>query len=128
MPGRHVVVLRSTVPPGTTTGKVLPWLEAASGRQVGRELGLCHQLEFLREGQAIADFEDPAKTVIAASDEDSAAQLISLYGGEGAPLARTDFATAELLKYVDNARHALKVGLPTRSAAWPTRSASTPAR
>jgi GDP-mannose 6-dehydrogenase len=109
-PGRHVVVVRSTVPPGTTTGKVLPWLEAATGRQVGRDLGLCYQPEFLREGQAIADFEDPAKTVIAASDEDSAAQLISLYAGHGAPLARTDFATAELLKYVDNAWHALKVG------------------
>jgi GDP-mannose 6-dehydrogenase len=109
-PGRHVVVVRSTVPPGTMTGKVLPWLEAASGRRVGRDLGLCFQPEFLREGQAIADFEDPAKTVIAASDEDSAARLVELCAGQGAPPARTEFATAELLKYVDNAWHALKVG------------------
>ncbi len=109
-PGRHVVVVRSTVPPGTMTGKVMPWLEAASGRRVGRDLGLCYQPEFLREGQAIADFEDPAKTVIAASDADSAARLISLQPAPGATLGQTDFATAELLKYVDNAWHALKVG------------------
>ena len=108
--GRHVVALRSTVPPGTTTGQVGPWLEAASGRRIGPDLGLCYQPEFLREGQAIADFEEPAKTVIAASDEASGDCLASLYAGLGAPLIRTDFATAELLKYVDNGWHALKVG------------------
>jgi GDP-mannose 6-dehydrogenase len=108
--GRHVVALRSTVPPGTTTGQVGPWLEAASGRRIGPDFGLCYQPEFLREGQAIADFEEPAKTVIAASDEASGDCLASLYAGLGAPLIRTDFATAELLKYVDNGWHALKVG------------------
>lgn len=107
---RHVVALRSTVPPGTTAGKVGPWLEAASGRRIGPDLGLCYQPEFLREGQAIADFEHPARTVIAASDHASGERLASLYAGLHAPLIRTDFATAELLKYVDNAWHALKVG------------------
>jgi GDP-mannose 6-dehydrogenase len=108
--GRHVVALRSTVPPRTTAGRVGPWLEAASGRRIGPDLGLCYQPEFLREGQAIADFEEPAKTVIAASDQASGDCLASLYAGLGAPLIRTDFATAELLKYVDNGWHALKVG------------------
>jgi GDP-mannose 6-dehydrogenase len=108
--GRHVVAIRSTVPPGTVGGQVLPWLEAASGRQVGRDLGLCFQPEFLREGQAIADFDEPAKTVIAASDPDSAARLASLYAGHLGALVETDFATAEMVKYVDNAWHALKVG------------------
>jgi GDP-mannose 6-dehydrogenase len=108
--GRHVVALRSTVPPGTTTGQVGPWLETASGRRIGPDLGLCYQPEFLREGQAIADFEEPAKTVIAASDQASGDCLASLYAELGAPLIRTDFATAELLKYVDNGWHALKVG------------------
>ena len=108
--GRHVVAVRSTVPPGTMSGKVKPWLEAASGRRVGADLGLCYQPEFLREAQAIADFEHPARTVIAASDRASGERLAGLYAGTGAPVIRTDFATAELLKYVDNAWHALKVG------------------
>jgi GDP-mannose 6-dehydrogenase len=107
---RHLVVVRSTVPPGTTNGAVKPWLEAASGRRVGADLGLCYQPEFMREGQAIADFEHPARTVIAASDPASGERLASLYAGTGAPVIRTDFRTAELLKYVDNAWHALKVG------------------
>ncbi len=107
--GRHVVVVRSTVPPGTLGGQVARWLEAASGRQIGRDLGLCYHPEFLREGQAIADFEDPARTVIAASDEMSGERLASLYADFAAPLIRTDFTIAELLKYADNAWHALKV-------------------
>jgi GDP-mannose 6-dehydrogenase len=106
----YLVAVRSTVPPGTLSGAVRPWLEAASGRLVGADLGLCYQPEFLREGQAIADFEQPARTLIAASDPASGARLASLYAGLRAPLIRTDFATAELLKYVDNAWHALKVG------------------
>ena len=106
----YLVAVRSTVPPGTMSGAVGPWLEAASGRLVGAGLGLCYQPEFLREGQAIADFEHPARTVIAASDHASGERLASLYAGLHAPLIRTDFATAELLKYVDNAWHALKVG------------------
>jgi GDP-mannose 6-dehydrogenase len=107
---RHVVVVRSTVPPGTLDAQILPWLEAASGKRVGDDLGLCYHPEFLREGQAIADFEDPSRIVIAPSDEASGACLASLYADFAAPLIRTDFATAELLKYVDNAWHALKVG------------------
>ena len=106
----YVLVVRSTVPPGTMSGAVRPWLEAASGRPVGAGLGLCYQPEFLREGQAIADYEHPARTVIAASDTPSGERLASLYAELRAPLIWTDFATAELLKYVDNAWHALKVG------------------
>jgi GDP-mannose 6-dehydrogenase len=108
--GHHIVVLRSTVPPGTVAGKVLPWLEATSGRRVGRDLGLCFQPEFLREGQAIADFDEPAKTVIAASDPESGERVASLYVGHSGEMVQTDFATAEMVKYVDNAWHALKVG------------------
>jgi len=108
--GRHLVVIRSTVPPGTVQAQVVPWLEAASGKRIGDEIGLCYQPEFLREGQAIQDFEAPAKTVIAASDDASAEQLAGLYADLEAPLIRVDFTTAELLKYVDNAWHALKVG------------------
>lgn len=108
--GRHVVVIRSTVPPGTVRDRVVPWLEAASGKRVGREIGLCYHPEFLREGQAIRDFLDPARTVIAASDDASAERLAGLLAGLPGPVIRVDFTTAELMKYVDNAWHALKVG------------------
>jgi len=116
--GRHlrgmsdppVVVVRSTIPPGTIRDHVTPWLERAARRRVGDGLGLCYHPEFLREGQAIADYEQPARTVIAASDMASGDRLASLYADLDAPLIRTEFATAELLKYVDNAWHALKVG------------------
>lgn len=109
-PERHVVVVRSTVPPGTMSEQIVPWLEAGSGRRAGADLGVCFQPEFMREGQAIADFEDPPRTVLAASDAASAAQVAGLFGDLAAPLVQTDFATAELIKYVDNAWHALKVG------------------
>ena len=81
----YLVVVRSTVPPGTMSGAVTPWLEAASGRRIGAGLGLCYQPEFLREGQAIADLEQPARTVIAASDAASGERLAGLYAGCARP-------------------------------------------
>jgi GDP-mannose 6-dehydrogenase len=105
----HVVVLRSTVPPGSTRNLVQPTLEQFSGGKVGIEFGLAHNPEFLREGTAIADFDNPPKTVIGALDELSAAKTAQLYEGLNAPLIRTSVETSELVKYVDNVWHALKV-------------------
>lgn len=105
----HTVVMRSTVLPGTMRRIVIPLIETASGKKAGRDFGLCNNPEFLREGSAISDYDHPPKTVIGALDERSARPLQELYSGLPAPLFVTDVDTAEMVKYVDNAWHALKV-------------------
>lgn len=105
----HVVVFRSTMLPATMETLVLPLLEQHSGLKAGVDFGLAYQPEFLREGSAIADYRDPPRTVIGASDPRSTELLASLYTGLGAPMVRCNLRTAELVKYVDNAFHALKV-------------------
>jgi GDP-mannose 6-dehydrogenase len=103
---RHVVVIRSTVVPGTTRDVIAPRLSGASG---GIPYGLAFNPEFLREGSAVADFNTPAKTIVGALNGDTAEEVLSLYRDlPGAKIA-TKLETAELAKYVDNAWHALKV-------------------
>jgi GDP-mannose 6-dehydrogenase len=105
----HVVVIRSTVLPGTLRGLVIPTLERASGRTLGQGFGACSNPEFLREGTAVFDFRHPPMTVIGASDDAAAAVLQRLYDALPAPIVRTDLEVAELVKYSSNAWHALKV-------------------
>jgi len=105
----HLVVLRSTVLPGTADGVVLPILERASGKRVGLDFGLAFNPEFLREGTAIADFHNPPRTVIGEWDERSGDGVAALYKHLDAPLIRTNLPTAEMVKYADNAFHALKI-------------------
>nr|MBS0019655.1 UDP-glucose/GDP-mannose dehydrogenase family protein [Gammaproteobacteria bacterium] len=106
----HVVVVRSTILPGTMTDVVIPALEDSSGKRAGVEFGVCNNPEFLREGTAVYDFYHPPKTVIGESDRHSGDIVAQLYRGLDAPLLRTDVATAEMVKYTDNVWHALKVG------------------
>jgi GDP-mannose 6-dehydrogenase len=106
----HVVVIRSTVLPGTMQKIVLPVLEEFSGKKATIDFGVCHNPEFLREGSAVKDFHHPPKTVIGELDKTSGDMLAQLYEGVDAPLIRTDLQTAEMVKYVDNSWHALKVG------------------
>jgi len=108
--GAPVVVIRSTMLPGTMRDVVIPTLEAASGRKAGAEFGVCINPEFLREGSAVHDYFNPPKTVIGELNEASGKLLASLYAHLDAPLVRTDIETAEMVKYADNAWHALKVG------------------
>lgn len=107
---RHTVVIRSTILPGTMHGIVIPVLEEFSGKKAGRDFGVCHNPEFLREGSAVKDFNAPPKTVIGELDKESGELLASLYSQLDAPLIRTDLETAEMVKYVDNCWHALKIG------------------
>jgi GDP-mannose 6-dehydrogenase len=107
--GYRVVVIRSTLLPGSMQSVVIPLLEEASGRKAGRDFGVCINPEFLREGSAIYDYDHPPKTVIGASDEHAANTVRGLYSALTAPLILTDLRTAEMLKYVDNSWHALKV-------------------
>ena len=107
---RHTVVNRSTILPGTVHGIVIPTLEEYSGKKAGAGFGICHNPEFLREGSAVKDFNFPPKTVIGEFDAASGDLLASLYAKLDAPLIRTDLQTSEMVKYVDNSWHALKIG------------------
>jgi GDP-mannose 6-dehydrogenase len=108
--GRHIVVIRSTILPGTMRNIVIPTLEEFSGKRAGEDFGVSSNPEFLREGSAVKDFRCPPKTVIGELDKGSGDLLTQLYAGINAPLIRTDLQTAEMIKYVDNCWHALKIG------------------
>jgi len=106
----HTVVIRSTILPGTMHNIVIPTLEEFSKKKAGVDFGVCSNPEFLREGSAVKDFRSPPKTVIGELDQASGDTLAQLYDKLDAPLIRTDLATAEMIKYVDNTWHALKIG------------------
>lgn len=108
--GFHTVVLRSTVLPGTLEEVVLPLLEETSGRQADRDFGLASNPEFLREGSSIADFNHPPFTLIGRRDPAVGEQVASLYQHLQAPIIQTSVRVAEMVKYVNNCFHALKVG------------------
>jgi GDP-mannose 6-dehydrogenase len=105
----RVLVIRSTLLPGSMQSVVIPILEQSSGGKAGKDFGVCINPEFLREGTAIYDYDHPPKTVIGASDERAASLVRELYAALTAPVIMTDLQTAEMVKYVDNSWHALKV-------------------
>lgn len=105
----HIVVMRSTMLPGSMEEVVIPALESASGKKAGEGFGICINPEFLRESTAVFDFYNPPKTVIGTVDEHSGTVLAELYKNFDAPLIKTDLATAEMVKYTDNVSHAMKV-------------------
>jgi GDP-mannose 6-dehydrogenase len=105
----HVVVLRCSVPPGTTLDVVGPEIEKASGKRVGIDFGLCFNPEFLREGVAVADFYAPPKTVIGSSDPRSEQILTRIYGAVDKNVLFVSIEAAEMVKYADNVWHATKV-------------------
>ncbi|HLM79463.1 MAG TPA: UDP-glucose/GDP-mannose dehydrogenase family protein [Gemmataceae bacterium] len=107
---RHTVVIRSTILPGTMRSVVIPTLEEFSGKKAGVDFCVCNNPEFLREGSAVKDFRSPPKTVIGELDKASGDMLAKLYEKLEAPLIRTDLESAEMVKYVDNSWHALKIG------------------
>jgi GDP-mannose 6-dehydrogenase len=104
-----VIAVRSTVLPGTAKEKLLPRLEAESGKTAGKDFGFCINPEFLREGSAVADFYNPPFTLIGELDEKSGSLLAELYSSIDAPLLRVPVGEAEMVKYASNAFHALKV-------------------
>lgn len=102
----HVVTIRSTVLPGTTENVLIPILEDKSAE---KKLGICVNPEFMREGQAIYDFYNPERIVIGAIDKKSGDLAEKIYSSINAPVARVDIKTAEIIKYVDNTFHGMKV-------------------
>jgi GDP-mannose 6-dehydrogenase len=107
--GFHLVVLRSTVLPGTAETIVIPALEKSSGKKLGQDFGVCVNPEFMREGTAVADFLEPAMTVIGAGDSKHSTVLRGIYQWAPGRIFETSFRSAEMVKYVCNAWHAVKV-------------------
>jgi GDP-mannose 6-dehydrogenase len=105
----HVVVVRSTVLPGSTHGIVIPALESESGKTYGEDFGVSMNPEFLREGTAIKDFRHPPMTLVGHNHAADAIGTSSLYEGLDAPVISTSIRTAEMIKYTSNTWHALKV-------------------
>ncbi len=103
------VVFRSTMLPGSVEERLVPRLEQASGGKRGKDFGVCYNPEFLREGTAVADFFAPPITVLGVGDEASAVPMRALYAPLPGELAVVPIRTAEMLKYVNNAFHGLKV-------------------
>jgi GDP-mannose 6-dehydrogenase len=109
-PSPHTVVVRSTVPPGTVEGRVLPLLMRGSGRRLGDGLEVCSNPEFLREGSAVRDFAQPPFTLVGCSGEAAFGTMKTVYEAVNAPMIRTDVKTAETVKYLCNIFHAVKIG------------------
>jgi len=104
----HTVVIRSTVLPGTNEkfGKIV---EDFSGKKRNKSFSIVSNPEFLREGSAVRDYFHPAVTVIGGDNEVAIEQVTSLYQCLDAPIEITEVRIAELIKYVNNSYHALKI-------------------
>jgi GDP-mannose 6-dehydrogenase len=106
---RHVVVVRSTVLPGTVRTVVVPALEAASGREAHHDFGVCFNPEFLREGSSVKDYYNPPFTLIGRARDEDGDTASRLYAAVSAEVLFSSIETAEMVKYVSNAFHALKI-------------------
>jgi UDPglucose 6-dehydrogenase len=105
----HMIVVKSTVLPGTTESVILPILEKFSGKKAGRDFGLCMNPEFLREGCALEDFLKPDRIVIGEHDKRSGDMIEKLYCGFDAPVLMVSLKVAEMIKYASNALLATKI-------------------
>lgn len=103
-PSYHLVVVKSTVVPGTTDDVVLPLLEQYSGKRAGPDFGVGMNPEFLREGEAISDFQSPDRIVLGGIDKVAQNKLAEMYEPFAfADKLVTNNKTAEMIKYTSNA-------------------------
>ncbi|MCX6695264.1 MAG: UDP-glucose/GDP-mannose dehydrogenase family protein, partial [Candidatus Altiarchaeota archaeon] len=105
----HVVVVKSTIIPGSTEQHVIPLLEKHSGKKAGKEFGVVMNPEFLREGMALEDFMKPDRIVIGALDKKSGDAIEGLYYEFKSPVLRVTLKTAEMIKYTSNSLLATKI-------------------
>lgn len=105
----HLIIIRSTLLPGTTKKVVIPILEEFSNKKAGRDFSVVCNPEFLRESTAVSDFFNPPKTVIGSSDSKSGYEVAGLYKNIDTNFIHTSIEIAEMIKYANNAFHALKV-------------------
>jgi GDP-mannose 6-dehydrogenase len=105
----HLVVIRSTVLPGTVQEVIKPMIERTAGKRAGPDFGLCFQPEFLREGSSIRDYDNPPFTLVGAHSPQEVEPLQVIFGHLPCDFIATTIRTAEMLKYACNAFHALKI-------------------
>lgn len=105
----HTLVVKSTVPPGTTAGVIRPAVEEAAGRGPGEGLHVVVNPEFLREGSAVEDFFSPSRIVIGTDEPSGAEVLDRLYERFSCPVVRCGCSTAEMIKYSSNAMLAVRI-------------------
>jgi len=106
----HTIVLRSTVLPGTTETLMIPTIESASGKKAGVDFAVCYNPEFMREGSAVGDFLQPPYTILGSQDPRHLAILRELYKDIPVATFEVSIRVAEMVKYVSNLYHAVKVG------------------
>ncbi len=105
----HVVVVKSTIIPGSTEEHVIPVLETASGKKPGKDYGIVMNPEFLREGVAVDDFLNPDRIVIGSLNDRDGEVIERIYHDFKAPVLRVNLKTAEMIKYTSNSLLATKV-------------------
>ncbi|MBC8552507.1 MAG: nucleotide sugar dehydrogenase [Candidatus Brocadiales bacterium] len=105
----HILVFRSTMLPGTCRDNIIPLIEKISGKKEGKGFFVAFNPEFLREATAVFDFNNPPKTVVGTDNPSIADEVLKLYDGLPGPKIKTTLETAEMVKYVDNNFHALKI-------------------
>jgi GDP-mannose 6-dehydrogenase len=108
-PARHLIVVRSTVLPGSVRGVVVPALERSSGKRLHDGFGVCFNPEFLREGSSVEDHYNPPYTLIGSWQREDGERAAALYSKVTAPTHHVSVETAEMVKYACNAFHALKI-------------------
>lgn len=107
-PSRHVVALRSTVLPGTSE-RVARAIAEVSGRRIGEDFAVVSNPEFLREGTSIEDFHHPPFTLVGTACDWAGETMRAVYAGIDAPFLTAEPRVAEMMKYVCNSFHALKI-------------------
>jgi UDPglucose 6-dehydrogenase len=112
----HLVVAKSTIPPGTTEDLILPLLEEYSGKKVGTDFGLCMNPEFLRQGNAVPDSLNPDRIIIGEYDEKSGDLLEHVYKNFTCPKLHCGIRAAELIKYAANSLLSMKISFANEFA------------
>jgi GDP-mannose 6-dehydrogenase len=108
-PDLHTIIVRSTLPPGAMTARIKPAIERASGLTAGVGFALAYHPEFMREGLAISDYDQPTAAVVAVTDDHALECVKALQPAGLHPLSVVNFAEAEAIKIVKNVWHASKV-------------------
>jgi UDPglucose 6-dehydrogenase len=114
--GYHLVVVKSTVEPGTSKNAVLPLISQTSGKEEGKDFSVAHNPEFLREGSALNDSFNPDRVVLGVMDDSARELLLDLYSNFECSKVVVDTTTSEMIKYASNSFLATKISFANEMA------------